>query len=192
MRCPDVRRNVKHGSWRAAGLVLMTFGGLTCASSSSSERMPATAILSQPPADVAAGRSPPGPPTPAPTSPSAPVTVVSTAPVRIASNTPASALDQQAVARARTLVDEATKHYRAGSYDKAESALKEAIALYPFLADANLLLGKVFLLKGSALRDVGMVSSARLMFEMAHNIDPTLREAELLLDLFTHEPSEKP
>jgi len=112
--------------------------------------------------------------------------------MRVAASTATTPLDQQTVARARTLVDEATKHYRAGSYDKAESALKEAIALYPFLADANLLLGKVFLLKGSALRDVGMVSSARLMFEMAHNIDPTLREAELLLDLFTHEPSEKP
>ena len=98
--------------------------------------------------------------------------------------------DPQTLARTHELVTAASKLYYSGAYDKAESALKEAMALYPFLADANLMLGKIFLLKGSATRDVSLINSARLMFEMAHTVDPTLREAEVLLDLFRHDPTE--
>jgi tetratricopeptide (TPR) repeat protein len=98
--------------------------------------------------------------------------------------------DPQLLGRAQALVEVANKQYRAGEYDKAEASLKEAVTLYPFVAEANLLLGKVFLLRGSALRDVSLVNSARLMFEMAHTIDPTMREAELLLGLFHQAPPE--
>ena len=68
--------------------------------------------------------------------------------------------------------------------------LKESVTLYPFVAQANLLLGKVFLIRGSAARDLSLIHSARLMFEMAHALDASLREAEILLDLFLAPPLE--
>ncbi len=91
------------------------------------------------------------------------------------------------IARARALVKRGELLYRNGEYDQAEILLKEAVTLYPFLAQTNLLLGKIFLIRGSAARDIGLVHSARLMFEMARALDSSLREAEILLDLF-HTP----
>ncbi|MBI3179775.1 MAG: hypothetical protein HYZ27_08945 [Deltaproteobacteria bacterium] len=88
------------------------------------------------------------------------------------------------MARARELVAQGDLCYRKGDYGCAESALKQAITAYPFVAEANVLLGKIFLIRGSASRDRTLLESARLMFEMARAIDPELREAQVLLDLF--------
>jgi hypothetical protein len=92
--------------------------------------------------------------------------------------------DPKIVAKAKKLLQRGVTHYSRGEYDKAEEALREAVLLYPFLPEANLVLGKVFLVRGSASRDRTMVSSARLMFEMAYALDPELREAAVLLELF--------
>jgi tetratricopeptide (TPR) repeat protein len=94
------------------------------------------------------------------------------------------------VARARALVKRGELLYRNGEYEQAEVVLKESISTYPFLAQANLLLGKIFLIRGSAAREVSLIHSARLMFEMAHAIDSSLREAHILLDLFHAAPLE--
>jgi tetratricopeptide (TPR) repeat protein len=92
------------------------------------------------------------------------------------------------VAKARALVKRGELLYRHGEYDQAEAVLKESLTVYPFLAQANLLLGKIFLVRGSATRDMSLIHSARLMFEMAHALDASLREAEVLLDLFVAPP----
>jgi len=62
------------------------------------------------------------------------------------------------------------------------------MTLYPFLAEANLLLGKIFLIRGAATLDRTLIDHARLMFEMAKSLDPTLRETDLLLELFAPPP----
>ncbi|MBI5508503.1 MAG: hypothetical protein HY903_07105 [Deltaproteobacteria bacterium] len=98
--------------------------------------------------------------------------------------------DPAQVAKANAFVTQAQELYRAGAYEKAEAAVKESLVIYPFLPEANLLMGKIFLLKGSATRDPALVHSARLMFEMAHTLDPSMREADVLLELFRHEPSQ--
>jgi len=77
--------------------------------------------------------------------------------------------------------------YERGAYQEAEEALIEAISLHPFLPQANLVLGKVLLIRGSAARDRALLNGARLMFEMARAIDPKLREPALLLRLFSAE-----
>ncbi len=94
------------------------------------------------------------------------------------------------VSRARALVKRGELLYRNGEYDQAELVLKESVTIYPFVAQANLLLGKIFLIRGSANRDLSLIHSARLMFEMAHALDASLREAEILLDLFLAPPLE--
>ena len=145
------------------------------------ERTPASAILSHPtPANAR----------PSPQKSQAAAAVVMSPPQRSIAPPALPVVDPKVITRAQELVAAAAKLYHSGAYDQAERSLKEAITLYPFLADANLLLGKIFLLKGSATRDVSLVQSARLMFEMAHAIDPTLREAEVLLGLFALEPAE--
>ena len=88
------------------------------------------------------------------------------------------------IARAKKLLQRGTTHYRKGDYDRAEEQIKEAMTLYPFFAEANLLLGKIYLIRGSALHDNSMINNARLMFEMARKLDPSLRETEMLLELF--------
>jgi TolA-binding protein len=92
--------------------------------------------------------------------------------------------DSHEVTQARRLVEQGARLYRQGDYDKAEVALKEAMTLYPFLSEANLVLGKIFLIRASATRDLTMMNSARLMFEMARALDPQAREADALLQLF--------
>jgi tetratricopeptide (TPR) repeat protein len=104
--------------------------------------------------------------------------------------TPAAPLDPKDEQRARRLVQRGRLLYAKGEYDKAEEALKEAVTLYPFIAEANLALGKIFLIRGSAGRDRAMVNSARLMFDRAHALDPELREAAVLLQLFQAAPPE--
>ena len=105
--------------------------------------------------------------------------VLKTAPRRIPET------DPQLAVKARKKIKRAQKLYNMGEYDKAEALLKESITLFPFLAQAQLTLGKICLLKGSAARDIALLNSARLMFEMAGAIDPGLAEVQTLLELFT-------
>ena len=98
-----------------------------------------------------------------------------------------SALDLQT---AKNLVATALRHYRGGEYQQGEALLKQAILLHPFSAPAKILLGKIFLIRGSAERDQALLDNARLMFEMARAIDPGSREATLLLELFQEAPSD--
>ena len=93
--------------------------------------------------------------------------------------------DPQLAIVAQKKIKKAKKLYAAGQYDEAEALLKESITLFPFLAQAQLTLGKVFLIKGSAARDMALLNSARLMFEMARAIDPASAEVQTLLELFT-------
>lgn len=127
-----------------------------------------------------------------PVKPAPPTVVAAPAAVRAAPVAPAEPPrpNPADVARARALVKRGELLYRNGEYDQAEAVLKESVTIYPFLAQANLLLGKIFLIRGSAGRDVSLIHSARLMFEMAHALDASLREAELLLDLFLAPPLE--
>ncbi|MEZ0314010.1 MAG: hypothetical protein ACAI38_19735 [Myxococcota bacterium] len=92
--------------------------------------------------------------------------------------------DHKALAEAQELLKQGLAAYHVGAYDEAENLLKRSITLYPFLAPANLALGKIFLLKGAANHDEALIQSARLMFDMAHQIDPSLREPLVLLELF--------
>ena len=91
------------------------------------------------------------------------------------------------VARAKRLLEKGLLAYRKGDYDRAEDYLKQAMTVYPFLAEANLALGKIFLIRGSASLDRSLINNARLMFEMAHTLDPNLHETDLLLELFRGE-----
>ena len=93
-------------------------------------------------------------------------------------------------AKAKKLIHRGRNLYAKGDYERAEALLKEAMVLYPFFAEANLLLGKIFLIRGSAARDRVMIDSARLMFEMARALDPEMREPTVLLELFSVLPPE--
>jgi tetratricopeptide (TPR) repeat protein len=93
--------------------------------------------------------------------------------------------DPQLAVIAQKKIKRAKKLYSTGEYDKAEILLKESITAFPFLAQAQLTLGKIFLIKGSATRDMALLNSARLMFEMARAIDPGQAEVQTLLELFT-------
>lgn len=98
--------------------------------------------------------------------------------------------DPKLAAMAEKLLAQGIVHYRKGEYAEAEEVLKEAITMHPFMAEANLILGKILLIRGSANRDRATINSARLMFEMARAIDPTLREPAMLLELFQDSPPE--
>ena len=91
---------------------------------------------------------------------------------------------QQDMLEAKKKLAEARHLFTRGSYEKAEVLLKEAITLFPFVPEANLLLGKIFLIRGAANRDLTMMDSARLMFEMAKAMEPDNREVATLLELF--------
>jgi hypothetical protein len=56
------------------------------------------------------------------------------------------------------------------------------------LPEATLVLGKILLIRGAAARDPALLASARLMFEMARALDPSLREPVVLLELFAPAP----
>ncbi|MEZ4272755.1 MAG: hypothetical protein R3C68_15385 [Myxococcota bacterium] len=92
------------------------------------------------------------------------------------------------IERARLLMQRGINHYQKGEYKRAEDFLKESMGYYPFSAQANVVLGKVLLIRGSAERDAACINSARLMFEMAHALDPNLREPTMLLELFQSPP----
>ncbi len=103
-------------------------------------------------------------------------------PTRVVNVTP------QDIEQAKRLLDRGLLAYQKGDYDAAEGALAQSMALYPFLAEAHLTLGKIYLMRGSANRDQTMIDHAQLMFQMAHAVDPNLRETDLLLQLFLTEP----
>ena len=88
------------------------------------------------------------------------------------------------------LVEKADKAYAEGNYGDAEAFLKKSLSLYPFIPKANLLLGKIFLIRGSASRDYTLINNARLMFEMARALDPEMAEIHSLLELFGARPVE--
>jgi tetratricopeptide (TPR) repeat protein len=90
------------------------------------------------------------------------------------------------VAQARKLVDEGVRCYRDGDYDRAETLLKQAVTIYPFLAAANLVLAKILLLRSSARRDPALLTDAQRLLEMAQSLDPGSREAAMLLELCKH------
>ncbi len=127
--------------------------------------------------------------------PSAPAAVTAVTPSSVAG--PASSTDSshgalpapregaspQDVARARGLVDQGVRLYREGQYTQAEDVLKQAITIYPFMADANLVLAKILLIRASATRDMTLYTNARLMLEMARALEPGSREIEQLLEL---------
>ncbi|MEL6195681.1 MAG: tetratricopeptide repeat protein [Myxococcota bacterium] len=92
--------------------------------------------------------------------------------------------DPETEKRARAHYRSGVDLFQQGRYDQAELELKEALNLYPVMAPANLVLGKVLLIRGTAVHDQALIDNARSMFEMARSIDPELREAELLLKLF--------
>ncbi len=89
--------------------------------------------------------------------------------------------------QAKILLTQSKDYYRKGAYFEAEGLLKEAITIYPFLASANLMLGKIYLIRGSAIRDPVLLENARMMFEMAKALEPTAKESDLLLELFQYE-----
>jgi tetratricopeptide (TPR) repeat protein len=89
--------------------------------------------------------------------------------------------------QAKILFNQSEDYYRKGAYFEAEGLLKEAITIYPFLAPANLMLGKIYLIRGSAVRDPVLLENARMMFEMAKALEPTAKESDLLLELFQYE-----
>lgn len=105
----------------------------------------------------------------------------------IANREAAPARDDQTdvdVGEVGRLVEAGHAAYVQGAYDAAETALKQAVQLDPFHADARVALGKVFLIRAAAQRDEALLESARLMFDMARTLDPEQREALLLLELF--------
>jgi tetratricopeptide (TPR) repeat protein len=89
----------------------------------------------------------------------------------------------QDVERARALLEQGLRLYGEGQYDQAEASLQQAITLYPFLAEANLTLAKILLIRASATHDPALYANARQMLEMARALDPGSHETAELLDL---------
>ncbi len=142
----------------------------------------ATACQSAPPAPTPPAAAEAPAPVPAPAAPEASADEETSTILSEPEPTPEP--DPATKAKAQALYEEGQELFRQGRYDEAEMELKEALNLYPFMARANLALGKVFLIRGAAVQDEVMIDSARLMFTMALSIDPSLREADVLLSLF--------
>jgi tetratricopeptide (TPR) repeat protein len=91
------------------------------------------------------------------------------------------------IRQAKFLFTQSQDYYRKVDYFEAEGLLKESITIYPFLAPANLMLGKIYLIRGSAIRDPVLLENARMMFEMAKALEPNGKESDLLLELFQYD-----
>ena len=91
-------------------------------------------------------------------------------------------------ARAAKLMQRGLTAYAHGDYAAAEETLKQALILYPFLPRATLVLGKIYLMCGTARADPALLAAARRMFQMAHALDPEMDETEALLQLFVEPP----
>jgi len=98
--------------------------------------------------------------------------------------TPKRTTDQGDMKEATQRLTKARRLFMRGDYGPAEALLKEAITIFPFVPEANLLLGKIFLIRGAANRDLAMMDNARLMFEMARAMEPENTEITTLLELF--------
>lgn len=96
---------------------------------------------------------------------------------------PVSSISPAEVQQARQLAEQGVRLYREGQYGQAEEKLKLSISLYPFMAETNLVLAKILLIRASAARDMTLYTNARLMLEMARALDPRSREVEQLLEL---------
>ena len=92
-------------------------------------------------------------------------------------------------ARAAKLMQRGLTAYAHGDYAAAEETLKQALVLYPFLPRATLVLGKIYLMCGTARADPALLAAARRMFQMAHALDPELNETEALLQLLLDPPA---
>lgn len=158
------------GFYRVSFLIIFALALAGCAQS----------VQSQKPAQVSSATQAP-PPTKVSSLPTTPPDklVINKEPRRVPET------DPQLAVIAQKKIKRAKKLYSTGEYDKAEILLKESITAFPFLAQAQLTLGKIFLIKGSAARDMALLNSARLMFEMARAIDPGQAEVQTLLELFT-------
>lgn len=99
-----------------------------------------------------------------------------------------AAEQQRLMDQTMALYERARGAHRQGRYDEAEKLLTDALTRYPFNADVNLLLGKIYLLKGYANRDEVMLETARLMFQMAMALEPGRKEPRMLLELFKRSP----
>ena len=91
---------------------------------------------------------------------------------------------ERMIGRATILYEDASYAHSVGHYNEAEVLLKESLSIYPFLLESNLLLGKIFLIRGAASRDYILINNARLMFELARAIDPESNETLVFLELF--------
>lgn len=166
---------VRHTAWPCAMLAGLWLAG--CAAEG-----PGSAAAPPRPAPAQAPRvQQPAKPTAASAAPPAAAARQSPAPAKPAGPPP---IDPKVVSEAQAHLGRGLKAFQRGEYDEAEQQLKAAMTLYPFFAQANLALGKIFLIRGAAGKDYGLISSARLMFEMARALDPAMREPEILLDLF--------
>ena len=97
---------------------------------------------------------------------------------------PRDTADPATTAEATKIAGEGVRLYHEGEYDKAEKLLNQALTLHPFLPLANLTLGKILLMRGEARSDEQQLASAKRMLEMALALDPSLREAATLLELW--------
>jgi tetratricopeptide (TPR) repeat protein len=149
---------------------------LACASSTKTIIAP-EARATATPATVKAIADPPPSPTPA-----APVTPPVVAEVPRAT-TDAAVTNDADIAKARVLFEQGNSLYREGKYEQAEYHLNLAITLYPFMADANVVLAKILLMRASASRDAALYTQARLMLEMAQSLNPNDHEIDELLKL---------
>lgn len=98
--------------------------------------------------------------------------------------TPTEATTAEDKAQAAQALARGLAAYHRGDYGAAEAALKEAMTQHPFLAPAHLTLGKIYLLRGIAADDHKRLQKGRRMVEMAQRLDPTLVEAQAILQLF--------
>jgi tetratricopeptide (TPR) repeat protein len=94
------------------------------------------------------------------------------------------------IARAKALVVKGVELYRDGEYTQAEESLKQAIEIYPFMAQANVVMAKILLIRASATKDMTLYANARLMLEMARALDPSSREIAELLELIRQPTTE--
>ncbi|MBN1960864.1 MAG: hypothetical protein JW841_07950 [Deltaproteobacteria bacterium] len=95
----------------------------------------------------------------------------------------ATSINNDDIAKAHVLYEQGNNLYREGKYEQAEAILNQAITLNPFMADANVLLAKILLMRTSASRDASLYMQARLMLEMAKSLKPNDTEIDVLLEL---------
>ena len=94
-------------------------------------------------------------------------------------------VDQKLIKQVNLAVDTAWQMYRRGDYEGALQQLTKSLAVYPLVSKANVLLGKIYLVKACAKPDEAWLPRARELFTMATELDPSDTEAKLLLQLTT-------